>query len=355
MVGIIYCNEVNICPYIQKYIDSLDAHGTNYKVLLWNRTGKVTQYPDNYIVYRKKSDLYIPKWKKIGAFAGYARFLYKQLRKQKFDKLIMLTTLPAVICSPLLLRKYRKHYIFDFRDMSFEYVHLYKKLVEKLIDQSYFTCVSSPGYKTVIEGETIYSHNFRNEDLNHRAMEMNPIGRKIRLLYIGIARGDEYNKRLASLFGNDERFEVTIAGTGNDTPEFAEYASQFNNIKVAGTYDSKEKETYINNCDALLYYYPCSFNNNRALANKYYDGMIYMKPLIGNINTYSGKRVKERGLGISIDVEDDSGAEKVYEYLQTLDVEKYKDNVEKELSTVIYEDKKYRSMIDEFVLLDALR
>lgn len=349
MIGIIYCNELNMCPYIQKYIDLLEQHKVAYKVLLWNRTGEVKQYPSNYIVYNKRSELYIPKWKKIRAFAGYTWFLYTEIRKQKFDKLIMLTTLPAVICSPLLLGRYRARYIYDFRDMSFERFILFRKLVEKLIRQSFFTCISSPGYKTVIKGRMIYSHNFRDADLEQKAVSVKPVGDKIRLLHIGIARGEEYNMRLADLFGDDDRFEVVIAGTGNDTPDFIRYVSKYKNISVTGTYNNNEKRVFIENCDALLYYYPCSFNNNRALANKYYDGMIYMKPLIGNCHTYSGKRVQKKGLGISVDINDDNVPKKIHTFLRNLDVDQYKRNVEKELKLVVNEDQKYKSRIYDFI------
>lgn len=349
VIGIIYCNEINMCPYMQKYIDSLEKNCVKYKVLLWNRTGERKQYPLHYIVYNRELDLYVPKWKKIPAFVGFSKFLYKELLNQRFDRLIMLTTLPTVISAPLLLAKYKKKYIYDFRDMSFEKCIPFRILVDKLVKHSYFTSVSSPGYMTVIKGDTIISHNFRYSDLDNGLNKMKPFKEKITLLHIGITRGEEYNKRLADIFGNDNRFEVKIIGTGNDTKPFVEYIKKFRNITVKGTYNNEEKKKYIQECDMLLYYYPCSFNNNRALANKYYDGMIFKKPLIGNKNTYSGKRIMKAGLGISVDIDNNDVPNQIYKYMHSIRVDEYEKLVQKELDKVIKEDQKYVKAIDSFV------
>jgi len=242
---------------MQKYIDSLEKNCVKYKVLLWNRTGERKQYPLHYIVYNRELDLYVPKWKKIPAFVGFSKFLYKELLNQRFDRLIMLTTLPTVISAPLLLAKYKKKYIYDFRDMSFEKCIPFRILVDKLVKHSYFTSVSSPGYMTVIKGDTIISHNFRYSDLDNGLNKMKPFKEKITLLHIGITRGEEYNKRLADIFGNDNRFEVKIIGTGNDTKPFVEYIKKFRNITVKGTYNNEENDQTV----SIVAYFQQNFCN----------------------------------------------------------------------------------------------
>jgi len=99
----------------------------------------------------------------------------------------------------------------------------------------------------------------------------------------------------------------------------------------------------------LLYYYPCSFNNNRALANKYYDGMIFKKPLIGNKNTYSGKRIMKAGLGISVDIDNNDVTNQIYKNMNRIRIDEYEKLVQKELDKVIKEDQKYVKAIDSFV------
>lgn len=349
MVGIVFCNELNMCPYLDKYIDVLEKKGKDYRILLWDRTGGTREYGEHYIVYRRKSELYIPKIRKISAFAGFRLFLDKELRRNSFDKLIILTTLPAVLIYPLLTNRYRKRYIFDFRDMSYEWIPAYRNIVEKLIEYSSFTCMSSPGYQTVLSGNIVQCHNFKYSDLELERVEIKPFENQIRLLHIGSTRGEEYNKRLADVFGNDDRFFVSIVGVGNDTQTFKDYIKKFNNIIVSGKYWNSEKIRYIDDCDVMLYYYPCTFNNNLALANKYYDGLIFKKPLIGNADTYSGKLIEKNELGLSIRINEEGIADRVFQYLCEMDRDRYLNNASSELRRVITEDLNYVKKIEEFI------
>lgn len=352
MIGIVVSNDLNTCPYIDKYLDILNKRKIPYEIILWNRDGRKRDYPDNYIIYDCPSELYVPKRKKIKDFAKFTYFLNRTIRRRKYDKLIFLTTFTALMCYTYTCGKYKKKYIFDFRDLSLEHNRIFRGIVKKVIDNSYFTCMSSPEFAKVF-GVTDYviAHNFRYRDLAENCLEIQERGKNgiINLLHIGITRGEEYNKRLADVFGNDKRFEVNIIGSGNDTPSYLEYTKSIPNITVKGTYDNEEKAKLIESADMLLYYYPSSFNCDRALANKYYDGLIYKKPLVGNVNTYSGKRLYEKGLGISLDLSSDTFASDVFTYYMNFDWVKYAEAVEKEINAVLSEDKIYVDRIEEFV------
>lgn len=349
-IAIILCDDVYACPYLGKYIDACKEKKIEFDVLHWNRTGEKREYPANYYGFFETSNLYVAKWKKLFAFLRYGKFLKSKIKQEKYDKLIMLTTLPAMLCYSLLMGRYRGKYIFDFRDLSFENNKLFCRCVQKICDNAAFACVSSPGFLEILGQRSLVPvHNFRYEDLERRELVAKPISGKIKLAAVGVTRGDKNNKLVVDAFGNDERFYINLVGRGNDTPAFLEYAKKYSNITVVGAYNNAEKEKYIQEATMLLYYYPCSFNCNRALANKYYDGLIYKKPLLGNIDTYSGKRLMERGLGISLRLEDADAADRVYDYISKLDMHAYNEMAEKELSAVLEEDKRYLQKIDEFL------
>ena len=350
MIGIVFCNDLNTCPYIDKYLDVLNQKNISYEIIIWNRSGEKKQYPANYQVFQEKSDIFVPRWKKVGAFIRFRTFLNQIIMKREYEKLIMLSTVPAVLCYGLLTKKYRRKYIFDFRDLSYERYGFFKRLVRRIIENSYFTCISSPGFAEKLELNTYtMAHNFRYKDWECQLEKPNLNIRPIQLLHIGITRGEEFNKKIADIFGGDDRFEVNIVGSGNDTETFKTYIKNIPNIKVKGTYNNEDKMNYIENASMLLYYYPGDYNCDSALANKYYDGLIYKKPLIGNINTYSGKRLQDKELGISLDIDDDCFSDKVFEYVQTLDQSKYMDAVKKEMNLVIKEDAIYLARIKEFL------
>ena len=71
--------------------------------------------------------------------------------------------------------------------------------------------------------------------------------------------------------------------------------------------------------------------------------------MIGNVNTYSGKRLVEKGLGISLDIDDKDFADKIAEYMKNFNEEEYLQNVERELELVLKEDKIYLDKIRRFV------
>jgi len=132
MVGIVFCNDLNTCPYIDKYFQILKERDIAYEVIIWNRKGDKKRFPDNFRVFNEKSDIHMARWKKIGSFIRFRKFLNRTIREQKYDRLIMLTTLPAIMCSHLLLHEYENKYIFDFRDLSYERFGFYRRAVKKI-------------------------------------------------------------------------------------------------------------------------------------------------------------------------------------------------------------------------------
>jgi len=349
-IAIVFCGGMHSCPYIEKYLKACKAKSVEYDVLFWDRTGEDGAQPENYYNFAETSGLYIPKRKKLFAFLRFGRFLRKMIRQKKYDKLIVLTTLPAILCYNLLVGKYKSKYIFDFRDVSFEYNELFLRCVQRICDKSFFTCISSPGFQEILgERNLVPVHNFRYADLDGKKDVADPAPNKINIVHMGITRGDALNKQIADVFGNDDRFRLYFIGRGNDSPVFTEYAKNYSNITVMGTYDNAEKEKYISDATMLLYYYPSNFGCKRALANKYYDGIIYKKPLLGNVDTYSGMRLMEKGVGISVRMEDKDVTDKVYEYISNLDVQQYSAMAEKELTAILQEDKFYLQKIDEFL------
>lgn len=348
-IGIVFSNNLNMCPYMDKYLDVFERKGINYEVILWNREDIGVRYPLNYHVYNKPSDIYGAKWKKIKGFWGFRKYIRKIIKEKKYDKLIFLTTFTAIMCYDLTQHEYANKYVFDFRDLGFESNIIYRKFVKNIINKSYFTCLSSPGFAPVFElNDYVLAHNFRYKDLQQSVNQMKRKTSVVTLLHIGITRGEEYNKKLVDVFGGDNRFQIYIVGSGNDTKSFLEYASKFSNISVQGRYDNEQKATLIEKADMLLYYYPSDFNCDRALANKYYDGLIYKKPLIGNISTYSGKRLQNRGIGVAINLNDENVANTIYNYFESLNQYNFLQNAKKELKIVLKEDKIYLEKIEEF-------
>ena len=231
---------------------------------------------------------------------------------------------------------------------------MFYKLLTNIIDNSAFTCISSDGFRRILPNrEYVLAHNFRYADLEKQvdAVMLNR-SNPIKVSYIGLLREFSYHKRLIDIFGNDSRFVLRFHGDGPEINKIREYASEFNNVEITGRYNNDEKNKYNLDADMLLYNYPCSYNRNCALANKYYDGILYKKPMIANVDTFSGQLVKEKGLGVSLSfaLTNDEYKNQVYDYYLGFDQEEFVKNANEELERILQEDKLYVEKIDGFIL-----
>ena len=356
MVGIIMIGEIQLAPFSKKYIKIMEEKNVPYEIIHWNRYGTVYEDDINYRTHYERIDRYVSLFSKVKPFLHFRKFVKKIIKEQKYDKLIVLTTQTAVVLFDVVLsRKYKNKYFFDYRDTSYEYFSFYRRFINKIILNSYATCISSPGFKQYLTNkkELIIAHNFQDKYYNERVLKcaLSQKEGKIVIGYIGYLREYEYLKRFLDIFGSDERFEFHIHGGGDCEDKLRQDARKYNNIFVHGTYKEEEKMDIVKSFDMICYNYPYSFVNYPAVANKFYDSMICKKPMFGNIRTFSGELIEKYGLGISLDENDTEITKKIYNYFETFDREEFEKNCEDFLLNVINDDKKYIDKINEFIAL----
>lgn len=356
-VGIIYIGDLRVCPFIQKYIEVLQKNAVDIDVILWHRIKEEdnTKYFDgiNVIEYNGilKNNNKIGKVKHLFKFRNFAS---KIIKNNNYDKIIVLTTLTALLLKKRILNKYKTKYVFDYRDVTYETIPMLKKAIIKIADNSEFTAISSEGFKNVL-GDKKYmylAHNFNYFDIDNSVpyRELCP-KEKINIVFIGMIREYEMCKKMIEIFGNDERFNVTIHGGGTCFDEVKELASQYNNVNLTGAFKYTEKPQLLSKADMLAYFYPVNPINQYAIANKFYDGMMYKIPTIGNQDTYSGQKVVELGVGCSIDwnASNEDIKQYVFNYYNSIDSNEFNDNANNYMKEVLSDDKKYLDKIEEFI------
>ena len=353
MIGIIIVGEIGLAPFAKKYISVLEDRKIPYEILHWNRSGKENEEYKKYHTYSEPVDRYISLLSKIKPFYNFRHFAKKVIKEQKYDKLVVLTTQTAILLFDVVLsKKYKNKYFFDYRDTSYEYLGFYRRFVNKVIENSYATCISSPGFKKYLtdKKELIIAHNFQDRYYESRAISYTPRKSKNKIVigYIGYLREYEYLKKIVDIFGNDNRFEFNIHGSGDTEEQLREYAKKYENVNVFGAYKEDEKMDIVDSFDMICYNYPYSFVNYPAIANKFYDGMIRKKPMFGNSRTYSGELIEKYGLGISVDEDDTQVSQKIYEYFESFNKEKFEQNCETFLKNILNDDKVYIKTINNF-------
>lgn len=358
MIGIVYIGHIKRAPFLMKYLDVLNKNNKKYDIIYWNRSpqsleGNLENYKArNIYEFDLESDQYKSPTKKIIDFINFGLYAQKIIKKNKYEKLIVLTTMTAMVIRKLLLNQYKGKYIFDYRDASYEYNPIFNNMLKKVIKNSYFTCISSEGFKKILPKniEYIMSHNIPllNQSFNYK--ENYKFKLPIKVGYIGGIRRLDYMKRLVDIFSNDDRFEFHIHGGGGNLDELKKYTKGINNIYLTGEYLESQKGDLIKSADIICYNYLESFNNNIALANKYYDSLIYKIPLLGNIKTYSGKLIHKNNVGISLDMDDKYFKEKLIEYMSKFDYQTFYDNTFKLLEDIKKDEEIFFTKVQEFIV-----
>ena len=350
MIGIIGFANLRIMQYLKKYTDILDTENIEYEVVYWNRDGEKEKVdfkgaivPFEYVINTHQSF-----HKKIGGFLKYTHFMYKMIKQRKYEKLIILTSQTAVPLFKILLGKYKNKYIFDYRDITKEKIAPYKKLVQKLIKNSYFTAISSMGFKKVI-GESdkyVMSHNCSNlqfEETKERKDD------KINISFWGLVRHIELNKNICDVFGNDERFNLYYHGEGF-YKELKEYCDEkkYNNVYITGRYNRDEIKGFADNADIIHCVYDNNYITAPTLAVKLYDAVRYKKPILVQKGSYVEEFLKKYEIGFSFDINNDV-KEKIYDWFKSKNAEKVIANYDKLLQDIVSDDINFEKRLMEFV------
>lgn len=352
MISLIFCGDLRYCPYLTRYTERLEKHLIPYRVLFWNRGNFTLNLPENYLYYDSPSSESLGKVQKLKGFIGFRRWIIKQMKENESNKVILLSTLTGILLFDKL-KKYNKKYIFDIRDYSYEHIYVFRKIEKKLIKNSYFTAISSKGFKSFLpKHDYIVAHNFnRNEMIEMPKFKKHDL--PLKLVWNGTVRFFDFQKQYLDLLKNDIRFQLIYHGSGTDLAKYKEYCSNngIKNVIFTGLYDNKDKFTLLkdaailNNCyggrdgDQLKY----------AVSNRFYDGLIYHIPQLVETDGYKAEITDKYRVGISLNA-DKQFADKLFEYYKNIDAEEFDTACNEALEEIIQEDNLYIKKIDEFII-----
>lgn len=304
-IAIVGFHNLHLMQFLYKYTEILDRYNVEYDVLYWERDE--VKYPIKFngisIKYSYITSNYMPKWKKVLGYLKCRRFFINQIKKNKYDKLILLTTQTAIALSPLVLARYKERFIFDFRDLTMEKLPLYKAVEMQLIKHAAFVSISSPGFIEFLssKGDYVLSHNCKNLLVNKKDMSKD---KPIRITFWGMVRQEAFQKRICDKFGNDNRFILSYHGEGC-TEQLAEYCQEkgYSNICLTGRYYPEDIENFVADTDILLNLYENEGKQEHALTVKLYDGVRYQLPMLVAKDSFMERYLKDYHFAKAIDLE----------------------------------------------------
>ena len=210
-VGLVLPCNIWFAPFVNIYTRALDELNIEYDIISWNRDGKDKNYGFQY----EEPQKYVIKHRifKFVPYIKFASFAKKIIRKNKYDRLIILTPQSGIFMHRFLKKYYKNKYILDYRDLSIEQINIFKRPFKKVLDNSFAIFVSSPGFIKCLPTGYKYniSHNFNinavKEALNKE--EVIPFNKgSINVLTIGGIRDYESNIEVVKALANKESDEA---------------------------------------------------------------------------------------------------------------------------------------------------
>lgn len=353
MISLIFCGDLKYCPYIQRYIERLDAVNAEYEVVFWNRSGEELSLPSNYKYFKDSSELKKRKLNKIFDFFKFRRYLLNYLSKTKCNKFVLLSTLSGVLVGSELIKRKAK-YIFDIRDYSYEWLYPYYIMEKNVIEHSFRTVISSPGFKKFLPDDKDYiiAHNFNRKDI--KKINNDRYDDVVKIVWLGVIRFFDYQCKIISALANDDRFELLYHGDGPDLDRLKVFCHDrcIKNVMFTGSYDNRYKDNLLFEADLLnnCYGYLGGGGNKLkyAISNKFYDGLIYRIPQIVEKDGYKSDLVKQYRLGMALDIDGDI-ANQIISFRKQFDESSFDKNCEILLDKTKKEDDLYIKSIDEFI------
>ena len=353
MVALVFCGDLKYCPYIKRYVERLEVANIDYRVYFWNRSKEELSLSDQYIYFDEESNLASGKLRKFVDFLKFRSWLINELKSNNYEKIIALSTLTGVFLGSFLYKK-KGTYIFDIRDYSYEHIAPFYYIEKKVIKNSAFTAISSPGFKEFLpKGDYIIAHNFNRNDIVQGVSFKKSKG-KINFVWNGLVRYFEFQKLYLDALKNDERFNIIFHGDGTELALYVKYCSEngFTNAFFTGAYNNSEKAELLkdahilNNCYG--YIHGAGNKLKYAVSNRFYDGMIYHIPQLVEPEGFKTNWANTSGLGVSFSP-DKEFADRLYEYYESIDNSCFDLICERELQKVIEEDDTFIRMIDTFI------
>lgn len=329
-LAIIHSGQIKRCPHIQIFINVLSRLNVDFDIICWDRVERCDT--EGFIFYYK-CPAGSSKFRKIWSYYKFTKFAIKNIRRNHYDKLIIIGSPTGICLYDFLKRNYPHKFWLDYRDLSIE-----QKLMgrfKKVLDISKYISISSPGFiKALPKGYNfILSHNFDidftkkvlNENLNVSSDKT--AKRPIVVSTIGYLRDTQVNIELIEGLKNNDIFQVRFIGDGPSGSILKAYVKNNNikNVEIVGTYEREDEHIFYETTDIVNIYFPTELESSTIMSNRIYNALFYKKPVIVTSNSTQSEYVEKYNLGISIE-NCNNLAEEIENFEAEFDEKKYMEN-----------------------------
>jgi len=348
-VGIIGFANLRYMPYIKYYTDIFDKHEVQYEIIYWNRRGLVEEWHAETFAFTEKMDDSVPKINKISAMLRFGKFTKNKIMERKYDFLVILTSIPAILLGNYIKKTYSFRYVVDIRDYTYEGFYIYRHNLKGILNKAAMRVISSPAFKNFLPlDDYIICHNLsisRDTDRNIRTKK--PRNKNVlNISYIGAIAYFAEVAKLLDAIANDSRFIFLFYGSGVDDQALKTYclANGINNVYFHGMYKPSEKEAFYGETDLIFNAYGADVRNTKlSLSNKLYDAAWYRIPILVSPGTAMFEMAKY--MGFELNFEKATIADDLYNWYNELDWERFKVTADTLINKAFDDNKKFKGKL----------
>lgn len=327
MIGIICFWDREATPYLAKYEKILNEQSLDYEIIFWSRVQKKDCVTiENNIVY-VNSECTGSKYKKVKAFLRWRKKVIEIVKGRRYDQLIVLSTVPAVLLYFQLVFEYRNKYIFDIRDYTLEKNSVFKAIVMSLIRHSCMTPISSKGYMQWLDSseKIIINHNITVENVIISSPNFKN-RKRYNISFVGNVRLDTQTRALLLTLKDSKVFDQYFYGRivpGCDIEKIKKNY-EIENLYLMGPFNVQDKTNIFKNIDIINCVYANAENeadiplgDSTPLPNRLYDALTFYRPIVASKGTYLADLVQEYKIGCCINGFDKSAPDEILQYLHS--------------------------------------
>lgn len=350
-VALVLPGSIWYAPYVRIYTRILDEQGIQYGIISWNREGDDKPEGHQYNVLCAKGHG-SAGWR---AYKGYIRFIKKTIKEQGFERIIVFGPQMTCMLGAYLLLHFCGRYMIDYRDLSIEQKPGFRQLFSVMLKFSCANVISSPGFKRCLPKRTYFlSHNFDVNSVRDSIVEETRgsynITNGIEVLTIGAIRDLSSNMEVVKALANKEGVKLSFVGKGGAADKIADYcrAEGVNNVSFTGFYQKQEEAEYVKNSTFMNIFYPRIITHDTALSNRFYNSLIYKKPMIVTKGTTQGDYAEENHVGVALN-DCSTLYEELLSFVQHEDYEVYAERCNALLKSFLDDQKAFENAVCSFV------
>lgn len=269
-----------------------------------------------------------PEWSKLKKAFKYWQFrsyAINVLSKNDYSFIIVWKDTTAFMFADYLAKHWSGKYCLNIRDDNHYQNLLIRAWYTPVFRNAAFRTISSDAYRSFLpKFEYIHIHSLNESilQMTNPRKETRDINKPIRIGFVGYVRFFEINKKLLSVFKNDNRFELHYYGTHASTLENYANENRINNAVFFDSFQVDDTAKFLDNIDVMNNLYGNeTINLATALSIKLYHAVYMRIPLLVSPKTHMEQITTDMGLGFVVHSIDSSLPDAFFKWYRGLNQE----------------------------------